>query len=205
MDCNNPQRRDMNRNERIAILIDLSNLEKSVEGFNEAGWSLDYSDLVRNLALERDVVGVTVYDSCPVAENTRRMSLHESLRTNGFEMRVKEPFFNRERSEMIQKEVDTSIVADGVMMACKDVVDTVVIVSGDRDMRPAVETIRKVGKSAEVASYPIVLSDELRDSCDRFHDLEDMYILCPGPMTASESAPNIASTSVNPKGCVHGQ
>lgn len=193
------------RQQRIGIFIDLNNVEMSVEGYNELGWSLDYSDLVSNLCDDRRLLNVIVYDSRPVAENRRRLQLHDSLKSNGFDVRILEPCYNRERSEIIQKEVDTSIVADSVMMCSRNLIDVAVIVSGDRDMRPAVNTIRSIGKSAEVASFPSVLSDDLRYSCDVFHDLQDMYLLCPSIEEFTEDAPNIASFTITPRGCVHGQ
>lgn len=51
------------------------------------------------------------------------------------------------------KEVDTAMVAQMVHMAATDAFDTLVLMSGDSDFGPAVETVRSLGKQVYVGSW----------------------------------------------------
>ena len=75
-----------------------------------------------------------------------------------------------------QKEVDTSLVADAVSCAYEEMFDVAVIVSGDRDMRPAADVIRRIGKRVIHASFYDVMCSEFKEDQDRVV-LDDLFIL----------------------------
>ena len=52
-----------------------------------------------------------------------------------------------------EKMVDTSLVADLIMMAVRDVYDVAVVFTGDLDVAPGLEAVRDLGKHAWVATF----------------------------------------------------
>ena len=52
-----------------------------------------------------------------------------------------------------EKEVDSAIVADMVSLAAVDACDGLVLVSGDADLAPALDTVRRLGKLCFVATW----------------------------------------------------
>lgn len=63
------------------------------------------------------------------------------------------PSCDAEHFYTVEKEVDTTIVADMLRMAAVGAFDALVLVSGDADLAPAVEGVRSLGKLAFVASW----------------------------------------------------
>lgn len=53
----------------------------------------------------------------------------------------------------IEKEVDTSMVANMVKLAAVDAYDVLVLMSGDADYAPAIDAVRALGKQAYIASW----------------------------------------------------
>lgn len=64
-----------------------------------------------------------------------------------------------------QKEVDTGIVADVSWDLAESKIDVAIIVSGDRDMLPAVDRARRRNKTVVVVG--------LENTISRFYDLSD--------------------------------
>jgi uncharacterized LabA/DUF88 family protein len=58
-----------------------------------------------------------------------------------------------ENRYILEKEVDTSMVASMVQMAAQDCYDTLVLMSGDADYAPAIKAVRSLGKQAFIASW----------------------------------------------------
>ena len=167
----------MTDRERAAVFIDLNNVEESIQEYKTMDLFLDYARLVEVLTEGMDLVSAKAYDSIP--KNNQDLSLlHDTLESAGFELVLKKPAPLTDGSERtcVQKEVDTSIVADVVSMAYEDVYDTAVIVTGDRDMRPAAEAIERIGRKAVFAACYDVMSDELKEREGTVF-IDDLYIL----------------------------
>ena len=142
------------------IFIDLNNVEYGMNAFRSEGMYLDYSHLVEVLSEGYDLMDVKVYDSKPVRGNSELISLHLSLTNAGMDVILKDPApleNNMDRS-CTQKEVDTSLVADVISNAYEDRYDVALIVSGDRDMRPAGDCIKRIGKDT---LYRILLLEQI--------------------------------------------
>lgn len=58
-----------------------------------------------------------------------------------------------ENRYVLEKEVDTSMVANMVQMAAQNSYDTLVLMSGDADYAPAIKAVRQLGKQAFIASW----------------------------------------------------
>lgn len=58
-----------------------------------------------------------------------------------------------ENRYILEKEVDTTMVANMVQMAAQDSFDTLVLMSGDADFSSAIKAVRQLGKQAYIASW----------------------------------------------------
>lgn len=58
-----------------------------------------------------------------------------------------------ENRYILEKEVDTTMVANMVQMAAQNSYDTLVLMSGDADYAPAIKAVRQLGKQAFIASW----------------------------------------------------
>ncbi len=162
----------------MMIFIDLNNVEESIDDYRKQGMYLDYSHMVEVLSEGYELSGVKVYDSKPVPGNTELASLHLMLNNVGMDVILKDPapMENNMSRTCTQKEVDTSLVADAVSCAYEEMFDVAVIVSGDRDMRPAADVIRRIGKRVIHASFYDVMCSEFKEDQDRVV-LDDLFIL----------------------------
>lgn len=58
-----------------------------------------------------------------------------------------------ENRYILEKEVDTTMVANMVQMAAQNAFDTMVLLSGDADYAPAIKAVRQFGKQVFIASW----------------------------------------------------
>lgn len=181
--------------ERAMIFIDLNNVEESIDIYRVQGMYLDYSHLVEVLSEGYELQGVRVYDSKAVAGNSGLEELHCSLERAGMTMVLKDPAAteNNMSRTCTQKEVDTSLVADVVSCAYEDRFDVAIIVSGDRDMRPAGDCIRRIGKKVVYAAFYDVMCNEFKETEGRII-LDDLFVL--EALDTTESTVSVASFDI---------
>ena len=154
-------------NERVMIFIDLRNVLKGTKRFRELGTKIDFEDMVEYIADGRDVVGTYVFDGTRV--DGLYDGIHYELLNIGFRVIAR---ISYEKEIKVQKEVDAAMSCKMVSQAYEDTYDVAVIVSGDRDFRPAMEQIQELGKKVEVAGFSDNMSWMLARSCDGVHDLD---------------------------------
>lgn len=158
--------------DRLAVYIDNSNLI-CCSGIDMSNSRLDYRGMVEQLAAGRDLWKVKLYDTYTHCGDGRISYLFPDYVTEmGIEGHFRDSF---DQQNGIQKQIDTSLVADMTEDAILDRFDTAVLVSGDADMIPAVEKVRACGKNVEIASFRGSVSRSLR-GLGRFIDLGDMCI-----------------------------
>lgn len=181
--------------ERVMIFVDLNNVEESIDVYRVQGMYLDYSHLMEVLSEGYELEGVRVYDSKAVAGNIELDRLHSSLEKAGMTMVLKDPAAteNNMSRTCVQKEVDTSLVADAVSCAYEDRFDVAIIVSGDRDMRPAGDCVKRIGKSVVYASFYDVMCNEFKEAEGRII-LDDMFVL--EALDSTEPTVSVASFDV---------
>lgn len=112
--------------------MDLDNIEH----FLHRGVRINYPAFRRFLAEKYGVDRVEVYDSY-TDEDDPRLNRFEKMNYMGYKVNLYPAGRNdANQNGKGQKEVDTSLVADIVYYACKGIADTIVLLSGDRDMAP---------------------------------------------------------------------
>lgn len=163
-----------NQNERVMIFIDLSNVIKNAEGFCGFEIYVDFKRIVETVLKGRKLVAAYMFDA-HTSERDPCNQLYDAFRRQGFRV-ITRMYYEKDAGE--QKEVDVAMACEMLSHAYKNNYDTAVVVSGDRDFRPAIEHIQAAGKRAEVAGISTGMSWKLSRSCDVFHDLDGLPIFC---------------------------
>jgi len=154
------------------VFIDLRNMIRCGKTINGINLKVDFDSMIEELVGERNLVAKYVFDGISVGTDGS-IPFHDRLRHMGFRV------IAREQSEMadhIQKEVDVAMACEMLAHAMNDNFDTAIIISGDRDFRPAIEFIQRQGKRAEVAGFSNGMSGVLSRSGDLFRCLDSLPI-----------------------------
>jgi len=163
-----------NNNERVMVFVDLQNVERKMQDFFSAGIigaKVDYEELIAKLVGERDLVAAYVFDSC--CENDPKFKFIIALQHIGFRAVIRK--FDKHQIE--QKEVDVALATRLLSGAYRDLYDTAIVVSGDRDFIPAIEEVQSIGKKVETASFSRCTSYSMEYVPDTFTRLDDLGIV----------------------------
>ncbi len=181
--------------ERAAVFIDIGYFGKVLKHcFGEPRINFElFSDL---LCGEKERFRTYVYDCAPyegnppTEEEQRRTANHERFvnsltRLNRFEVRLGKTAFNPHTGEFYQKRVDVLLTVDLMRMAWSRQIDTAILVTGDCDFVPAIESAKSAGvlvtlfykDCEELNGRAITRSmDELLSSSDETEIIEDSMI-----------------------------
>ena len=176
-----------NKDNKVMMFIDLRNVLKSVESMEAMSFRLDLYALTINILGSRELVAAYVFDS-KAREGTedRSKKLHDRLRYLGFRVITRDAFDPDARE---QKEVDVAMASEMLVHALRNHFDVAIVVSGDRDFIPAIEHVKAAGKRVEVAAFAHSVSSAVRQSADKFYELEKMPLLfMNNPPAAVETA-----------------
>ncbi len=191
----------MNR-ARMMIYIDLYNIECASLEYRQKGLFLDYYSLIKELSDGYEIRGIKVYDS-DSQEDDVLTGFHTDLADKGYDMNLFKPGVTKNKDgslKMLQKEVDTSIVADSICDAYSDSADIFLIVSGDRDMCPAIRKIRGLGKRVVSVAFEDSCSECVtRESSESFF-IEDLQAMEFVSVLTEEECRNISSGSFRKEG-----
>lgn len=158
------------KDERVMVFIDLRNVLRCSEELGGPDCGIDFESMVDTIIGERKLVGAYMFDSVET-ERDPCNRFYDALRGCGFRI-ITRNGYSKETNE--QKEVDVAMACEILSHAYQDHYDTAVVVSGDRDFRPAIEHIQAAGKRAEVAGFSRGMSWRLSKCCDVFHDLDPL-------------------------------
>ncbi|MCL4405421.1 MAG: NYN domain-containing protein [Patescibacteria group bacterium] len=156
------------KDQRLGIFIDIQNLYHSAK--NLYGGRVNYTELMRQLTGDRRLVRAIAYvvKSDP---STGEESFFEALEKAGIELRSKDIQVWADGSK--KADWDVGMAVDAIRMA--DMVDAIILVTGDGDFVPLVEYLKwGLGRNVEVAAFGRTTSSKLRESADAFHDIEKM-------------------------------
>ena len=90
-------------------------------------------------------------------------------------MEVKLGIWKEQNGSIVEKGVDVMLATDLVLHAVKNNFDTAIIVSGDGDFFPAMETAKKEGKRIEVAAFESNISKEASESSNNVIKLRKSF------------------------------
>lgn len=145
----------------VTVFIDLSNLDKSVARLNVR---VDYLELRKYLTRRFNARVFNAYTSSNLDGTST--SFLDFLELNGYRLKKCKPKLDI-NGRTHEKAVDTSLVADMVRCVCKNMTNHIILITGDRDMLPAVEAAQNEGCLVTLLTYSEFGCDrDLGRTCD---------------------------------------
>jgi len=149
--------------QRVGVFIDVQNLYYSAK--NLFGMKVNFGNIVKESVLNRKLIRSIAY--VVRTESKEEQPFFEALYNLGIETREKElqEFFGGAK----KADWDVGLAVDAIRTA--EVVDTIVIASGDGDFIPLVEYLKNQGRRVEVIAFGRSSSGKLKEAVDEFIDL----------------------------------
>lgn len=151
--------------QRVAVFMDVQNMYHSARSLY--GARVNFKEVLKTAIANRKPLRAFAYVIRTKTGEER--AFFEALEKLGIETRSKDlqEFYGGAK----KADWDVGIVIDAVRTA--EIVDTVVIVSGDGDFIPLVEYLKGKGRRVEVMAFGKSTSSKLKEAADEFIDLEE--------------------------------
>jgi uncharacterized LabA/DUF88 family protein len=167
--------------QRVGIFIDTQNMYYSARYL--FGRKVSFSNIVEDAVAGRKLIRAIAYVVSTKGQEEK--PFFEALQKAGIELREKElmEYFSGQK----KADWDVGLAVDAIRML--DMLDVVVIVSGDGDFLPLVDYVKGRGRIVEVMSFRETTSSKLVEAVDRFTNLSDdkkRYLI--GPMRLRSGA-----------------
>jgi len=160
--------------QRIGILIDVQNMFYSAKLLHQS--KVDYGRLLREITGTRQLVRALAY--IVQKPDVNQSGFHEALTRFGYELKIKElkirPDPDGRGGTVAKGSWDVGMTIDALMMAPK--LDTIVMVTGDGDYVPLVETLKSQGCRVEVVSFERSTAGELIKAADQYIPIQESWI-----------------------------
>ena len=152
------------KNQRVAILFDVQNLYHSAK--NLYGARVNLANILKQATAGRQLIRAVGYVIS--TESGEEKGFFEALTKIGIELKVKDlQVFS---GGMKKADWDVGLAVDAIRLA--NLVDAIVIVSGDGDFIPLLEYVRSsMGVQVEVMAFGRSTSAKLKEMVDDFTDL----------------------------------
>ncbi|HIK99262.1 MAG TPA: NYN domain-containing protein [Dehalococcoidia bacterium] len=166
------------RHERIMVFIDGSNLYH-VLGEVCGRHDLNFGKFAEKITGDRRLIRTYYYNIRQDSERDPNIATEQGkfLQTmyDTPYLEVRMGVSKRHGETMVEKGVDVYMATDLVAFAFMDLYDTAIVVSGDGDFFPAIQTARNQGKHIEVAAFDNNLSSEAGNVADVVIKLNKTY------------------------------
>ncbi len=172
---------------RVVVFIDNSNVFKlldTLKGVNPRVWCKQYNPLIlaEKLAGNRQLDKVLFYCTPPPQGLLRREPDKYSAQTSYYDKVSKLPkvevrfgTLTSNDGSLYEKNLDTKLTADVILMASNNQYDHAIIVSNDGDFVSAVEGAKQQGKKVEIGHFKMKVSMDLKKSADITRRLRPSY------------------------------
>ncbi|MGC9046598.1 MAG: NYN domain-containing protein [Minisyncoccia bacterium] len=163
--------------QRVGIFIDIQNIYHSAKNLFNA--RVNFQTLSKFLSGKRNLIVAVAYvvKSELVAGE---LNFFEALKQFGFELRIKDLQIYPDGTK--KADWDVGIAVDAIRMS--SLLDAIILVTGDGDFAPLVTYLQLgLGKQVEVAAFNKTASAKLKETADKFIDLESI----PGLLLESKS------------------
>lgn len=160
------------KDQRVSVFIDVQNLYHSAKNIHQA--RVNFREILRTAISGRRLIRSFAY--VVRTKTGEEKPFFDALINLGIETRIKD--LQEYYGGLKKADWDVGIAVDAIKTA--DMVDTVVLVSGDGDYVPLVEYLKNHGKRVEVLAFGKSTSSRLREVADEFEDLDgenDKYLL----------------------------
>jgi uncharacterized LabA/DUF88 family protein len=163
--------------EKVMVFIDGQNF---MYGSGKA--SVDYKKLIDHLTETFGEIRRTYYFTGFDPANAGQHRFFKYLKRCGVEVKVKPlvakkiscPHCKMHVTRDVEKGVDVSLVTTLLDMGVKGGYDTAILISGDKDFIPAIESVKLLGKRLVVASFRVSAGEDVQLAGDKFYPLDDV-------------------------------
>ncbi|MDX1607938.1 MAG: NYN domain-containing protein [Candidatus Spechtbacterales bacterium] len=158
--------------QRVAVLIDVQNFYHSAKNLYQK--RVNFKEVLKTAVGNRQLVRAFGY--VVSTESGEEQDFFDVLQKMGIEIRVKE--LQIYYGGLKKADWDVGIAIDGVRLS--NMVDVIILMSGDGDFVPLVEYLKNKGTQVEVMAFGKSASTKLREAADGFIDLcesPDKYLL----------------------------
>ncbi len=156
------------RAQRVGVFIDVQNVYHSAKNLYNS--RVNFKELLKTLVAERELIRAMAY----VVKSETALgeeSFFEALRKTGLELRIKDLMIYA--GGVKKADWDVGLAVDAIRMA--NFLDVVILVTGDGDFIPLVEYLKwGLGRQVEVAAFSRTVSSRLKESADKFIELENI-------------------------------
>lgn len=153
------------KEQRVAVFIDVQNMYHSARNLHNA--RVNFKSVVDAAVAGRKLIRSFAY--VVRTKTGEEKAFFEALIKEGIETRVKDlqEFYGGAK----KADWDVGMAIDAVRTA--DIVDTIVIVSGDGDFLPLIDYLKGRGRRVEVVAFGRTASQKIKESADDFLDIEE--------------------------------
>jgi uncharacterized LabA/DUF88 family protein len=176
--------------QRVAVLVDIQNMFHSVRAnFNG---KLNYDKLLSGLVDDRKLVHALAY--LIQRPDVNQDGFHDALHRFGYTLRIKDAKsrVNSEGRTLVRGSYEVMLTIDAMQLASK--VDTIVLVTGDGNYAPLVNTLCAMGVRVEIAGIEDSTSNELIDNADYFMEIDKAWIIESQTRKTEQSVPRRTDT-----------
>ncbi len=147
------------------MLIDVQNMYHSAKNLYSS--KVNFKEILKTAIAGRKLVRAIAYVIRSESEEER--AFFDALSKQGFEVKSKDlqVYFGGAK----KADWDVGIAIDAVKTA--EIVDVVVLASGDGDYAPLVEYLKNRGRRVEIIAFGKSTSSKLREIADSFVDLDE--------------------------------
>ena len=153
-------------NQRVGIFIDVQNIYHSAKNLYHS--RVNFDELNKTLLGKRELIRAFAY----VVKSETALgeeSFFEALKKTGLELRTKD--LQIYPGGMKKADWDVGIAVDAIRLS--DVLDVVILVTGDGDFAPLVDYLKwGKGRQVEVAAFSRTASGKMREVADKFIEIE---------------------------------
>ena len=153
------------KNQRVAVLIDVQNLYHSARALFQK--RVNFKELLTASVGERQLIRAFAY--VVRTKTGEEKPFFEALTKLGIEMRVKD--LQEYYGGMKKADWDVGLAVDAIKTS--EIVDVIIVASGDGDYVPLVEYLKNQGRRVEVFAFGKSASAKLKEVADEFVDLSD--------------------------------
>jgi uncharacterized LabA/DUF88 family protein len=155
--------------ETVVIVMDYANVNRSA---SDQGFNIDYGHLLDYLVAGRFLQEAFCFIPIDPRNPKARDCDIEALWTQGYMVTSKVGRPDRDDPNSYKCDFDVEIAMELVRIAHENKPDTVILLSGDIDMVPAVEYLRRKGLRVEGCGFHKASSRDLILKCSNFIDLD---------------------------------
>ena len=154
-----------NKDQRVAIFIDVQNLYHSAKNLYQA--RVNFREILKTATANRMLIRALAY--VVKTKTGEEKPFFDALVGIGIETKVKD--LQEYYGGLKKADWDVGIAVDAIKSSPS--VDVVVLISGDGDYVPLVDYLQNHGNRVEVLAFGKSTSTKLRDAADEFVDLSE--------------------------------